>query len=143
MTNDTYPMPAHGWTCFHCGETFRTAGLAREHFGATPDEEPSCKLKVTLKEWGLIYELRKATAKVRRLTDRAEALEHQMHAARQGYRRIGGASGPSEASLNYEAMEGRALAAEAIIADIAARWPALVEASSRRVCRREHTEVPA
>ncbi len=32
---------------------------------------------------------------------------------------------------------------EAIIADIAARWPALVEASSRRVCRREHTEVPA
>lgn len=25
---ETYPMPKHGWTCFHCGETFTTVGSA-------------------------------------------------------------------------------------------------------------------
>lgn len=23
-TSDTYQKPEHGWTCFHCGETFTT-----------------------------------------------------------------------------------------------------------------------
>lgn len=31
----TYTPPAHGWTCFHCGETFKTPGTARLHFGET------------------------------------------------------------------------------------------------------------
>lgn len=33
---DTYPTPAAGWTCFHCGETFRTARGASLHFGDHP-----------------------------------------------------------------------------------------------------------
>lgn len=33
---DTYPAPRHGWTCFHCGETFKTEEGARIHFGETP-----------------------------------------------------------------------------------------------------------
>ncbi|MEE8059407.1 MAG: hypothetical protein V3T17_16460 [Pseudomonadales bacterium] len=32
----TYKFPAHGWTCFHCGETFTAVGAARDHFGADP-----------------------------------------------------------------------------------------------------------
>ena len=32
----TYTAPPHGWTCFHCGETFRTPGAARLHFGELP-----------------------------------------------------------------------------------------------------------
>jgi hypothetical protein len=44
----TYPMPEHGWTCFHCGETFTTPGGARLHFGTTPDAKPGCYLKVEL-----------------------------------------------------------------------------------------------
>lgn len=44
----TYPTPVHGWTCFHCGETFPgdLAGSrkAREHFGPTPDRDPSCTI---------------------------------------------------------------------------------------------------
>lgn len=44
----TYPMPEHGWTCFHCGETFKTPGGARLHFGSTPDAKPGCYLKVEL-----------------------------------------------------------------------------------------------
>lgn len=39
---DGYPAPAHGWTCFHCGETFRTAKGARLHFGETPAAVPVC-----------------------------------------------------------------------------------------------------
>jgi hypothetical protein len=59
----TYTKPAHGWTCFHCGETFTTFGSARDHFGATPNAEPGCLIKVRLgEERGLLMELRKAEA---------------------------------------------------------------------------------
>lgn len=60
-TNDTYPQPAHGWTCFHCGETFTTPGSAQDHFGETPDKVPGCKIKVG-EERGLLMELRKVEA---------------------------------------------------------------------------------
>ena len=47
---DTYPTPAHGWTCFHCGEhfepTFAGQQAARFHFGFTIDAEPGCQLKL-------------------------------------------------------------------------------------------------
>jgi len=36
-------MPEHGWTCFHCGETFMKPGLARRHFGVHPDILPACE----------------------------------------------------------------------------------------------------
>lgn len=41
---ETYPAPAHGWTCFHCGATLRTKGAATLHFGALPldDQRPVC-----------------------------------------------------------------------------------------------------
>lgn len=42
--DDTYPMPKHGWTCFHCGETFKTPGKAREHFGRTPLDNKRMRL---------------------------------------------------------------------------------------------------
>ena len=32
---DKYPNPEHGWTCFHCGETFYRQFFARHHFGTT------------------------------------------------------------------------------------------------------------
>lgn len=62
-----YETPAHGWTCFHCGETFKTARSAREHFGASPDAEPSCMLKVQAGgERGLLRRLRAAEAELAR-----------------------------------------------------------------------------
>lgn len=61
MNTDTYQKPAHGWTCFHCGETFTTEGSARDHFGATPTAQPGCVLKVSLGgERGLLMALRLA-----------------------------------------------------------------------------------
>jgi hypothetical protein len=35
--------PKHGWTCFHCGETFVTVEGARKHFGDTFDNRPVCE----------------------------------------------------------------------------------------------------
>ncbi|WP_226018650.1 hypothetical protein [Novosphingobium sp. FKTRR1] len=43
---DHYTMPAHGWTCFHCGETFKTPGGARDHFGFDPASDPACQIKL-------------------------------------------------------------------------------------------------
>lgn len=56
---DTYPKPEHGWTCFHCGETFTTPGSARDHFGFEPSADPACRIKIGT-ERGLVMALRKA-----------------------------------------------------------------------------------
>ena len=44
MPRDTYPKPADGWVCFHCGERFLSTRKAREHFGPTPISDPACQL---------------------------------------------------------------------------------------------------
>jgi hypothetical protein len=50
-----------GWQCFHCGEIFTTVGGASDHFGASPDKEPGCLIKIKVgDERGLLMELRKA-----------------------------------------------------------------------------------
>ncbi len=52
--------PPHGWTCFHCGETFTTIGGAQDHFGADPDSVPGCILKVQFGgERGMLQTMRR------------------------------------------------------------------------------------
>lgn len=55
----------HGWTCFHCGETFYTPGMAREHFGADPLALPGCRIKLG-DERRLLGALRDAEAELAR-----------------------------------------------------------------------------
>lgn len=43
---ETYPQPKHGWTCFHCGETFKKYGTARDHFGERPECYSSLRAKL-------------------------------------------------------------------------------------------------
>lgn len=76
---DTYPAPKHGWTCFHCGETFTTFGAARDHFGATPEAQIGCLIKQILpgEERGLLMELRKAEAAVEALRERGAKAEER------------------------------------------------------------------
>ena len=57
--SETYSKPSHGWTCFHCGETFTTFGGARDHFGFDPSADPGCKIKLG-SERGLLMVLRKS-----------------------------------------------------------------------------------
>ena len=59
MSAEHYTAPPGGWTCFHCGETFTTYGLARDHFGFEPSLDPGCRIKAG-PERGLLYELRRA-----------------------------------------------------------------------------------
>lgn len=46
--SDTYTTPEHGWTCFHCGDTFpgNLGGqrAARLHFGSSIHDEPKCQV---------------------------------------------------------------------------------------------------
>jgi len=35
-TDETYEAPRHGWTCFHCGQTFHDTAQAAAHFGGDP-----------------------------------------------------------------------------------------------------------
>ena len=60
---ETYPKPEHGWTCFHCGETFTTPESARDHFGFDPSADPGCIIKLGA-ERGLLMALRKAEAEI-------------------------------------------------------------------------------
>ena len=43
LKGGTYRSPENGWTCYHCGITFRTPGGAQDHFGARPKSMPKCK----------------------------------------------------------------------------------------------------
>ena len=75
----TYPMPEHGWTCFHCGETFTTPGAAKNHFGFDPSRDPACRIKLGA-ERGLVMALRKAEAD-------CDELRHLLHdEASEAYR---------------------------------------------------------
>lgn len=63
-----YSIPPHGWTCFHCGDTFTTPGAARDHFGFDPSADPACRIKIG-EERGLVMELRRVEAKYVKLLE--------------------------------------------------------------------------
>lgn len=60
-----YNRPRYGWTCFHCGETFRTPGEAEHHFGKTPEATPGCRIKAGA-EHGLVTEIRRLEDELRK-----------------------------------------------------------------------------
>lgn len=121
---DTYTPPVHGWTCFHCGETFPSGTLddvhrARDHFGATPNAKPGCLLKI---EPG---EERALLMRVRRLERANEMLRQEIEddLSRRFYSRLTSEiRGTAPAFKNcstlrdifnlFDSTEGRALAAE-------------------------------
>lgn len=54
-------VPKHGWTCFHCDETFKSERDARTHFGDSERDKPACQIKAGA-ERGLVDALRRAEA---------------------------------------------------------------------------------
>jgi hypothetical protein len=78
---DTYEAPPHGWTCFHCGETFTKVGSARDHFGATPMAQPGCMVRVSVgAELGLLMALRDAEARIARYMEDDSDTQRAMNA---------------------------------------------------------------
>ena len=61
---DTYTAPEHGWSCFHCGETFTKYGEALLHFGPDPGAKVACAL-----DRGALMDLRAAEERVRVLQE--------------------------------------------------------------------------
>jgi hypothetical protein len=133
----TYPRPRHGWTCFHCGDTFTTPGAAQLHFGHTPMDDPACRIKAG-EEYGLLIALRKIEKDYEALIDRMHELDGQIEVVsreRAEVLRAVKAGSLEEARNAWESMEGRAIAAEATVAEIERHYPAIVEAAREEVCR--------
>ena len=78
---DCYPQPEHGWTCFHCGETFTTPGAARTHFGFEPSADAGCIVKLGA-ERGLLMALRKVEGE---LTEAWDAIHQESTEAAKAY----------------------------------------------------------
>lgn len=93
---DTYPHPEHGWTCFHCGETFYAPGLARIHFGAVPNAQPGCLMRVKRDgvEPGLLWRIRMLE------------LERDELQVRLAARKVGDAADEADAVSRFHAMRG-------------------------------------
>lgn len=81
MMSATYEKPEHGWTCFHCGETFTTYGAARDHFGFEPSDDVACRIKAGA-ERGLVMALRKAE---KELADAWTAIHNESTEASRAY----------------------------------------------------------
>ena len=78
MKSETYSQPKHGWTCFHCGDTFTTVGSARDHFGLDCSSQPACKIKAG-GERGLLMALRKAEFEIARHMSEDTALHRELY----------------------------------------------------------------
>ena len=123
---DTYERPKHGWTCFHCGETFTTIGGARDHFGAKPDREPGCLIQVKYgDERGLQMELRKSESAVEMWKLRAlvaEESNESLQSEIDEFRRIAGGS-THALLMKLDSMQGRVVTADALINKFRERAP--------------------
>lgn len=122
-----YYAPEHGWTCFHCGETFTTAGSAADHFGAAPDATPGCLIRVQYgDERGLQMDLRKAEARIKELeadieneTSSRNFYSSALQSELRSYKPFRECKSIQDVFNVYDSMEGRALAAEESFNEIA------------------------
>lgn len=120
----TYSAPLHGWTCFHCGETFNVAAYksfhaaetaAREHFGPTPEWDPVCIDRAKHGNDELLNRTRDAEL---RLESALEARDEADRDAEVAVQRLSswtlrfGVDSAHDAWNQLDSMTGRALAAE-------------------------------
>ncbi len=123
---ETHTMPVAGWCCYHCGETFTTRGSAADHFGATPDREPGCLIRVKYgDERGLEMELRKREASEDEWRQRALAAEDALEVAQIQVSEFEAIAGGSHQALRHklDSMQGRVVTADALIEGFRERSP--------------------
>jgi len=111
-------IPEHGWTCFHCGETFTTVGSARDHFGGMPDKQPGCMIRVQLgDERGLQMALRTAEDEIERLrldvdneTTNIQQFYNQLRSVIAGYTAFKDCRTIQDIFNLYDSLEGEKIA---------------------------------
>lgn len=126
----TYYRAPNGWTCFHCGETFTTPGSAEDHFGATPDKIPGCKIKFG-DEMGLLMKLRKAEAREAEQKQRADIAEAQAESAvgeLAAFQHAGKCQSSHDLRMKIDSLEGEAVTARVLIEAIREKVPELYAA---------------
>lgn len=119
------------WRCFHCNETFTTPGAAADHFGKYVDSIPGCVLKVQLgDERGWLMELRRLQEENAHLREQMNeeywdqgAFNAHLKTLLQTYRPFRRCETLQGAYMVFDSMEGRALAAEERLAQIASLSP--------------------
>ena len=125
--SETYLRPKHGWTCFHCGQTFTTSGSAEDHFGKTPAAVPGCIIQAGENGLGLLIELRKAEQRAEEFLLRAQRAEDKVDSLNgqvAEYERIAG-GGCNELRMKLDYMQGRVITADAVIEGFRKRSPAI------------------
>lgn len=116
---DRYEMPEHGWTCFHCGDTFQTPYRAQLHFGAGPLAMAACRIKFG-EEMRLLVALREAEKQITELRCTPVPAQPALDAALERARAEGERQGIERAAeiaestcwLGYRFTGGGALAKE-------------------------------
>lgn len=145
MTDSPKPIPqGPGWTCFHCDEVFLTQGEAEDHFGFSGYEDsdehnPACVERLNFSEQALRAALMDMFRELEAEREENQNLEDEVRSL-QGIRPdlerlFDGANTPHQAWLKLDYEQGRALAAEAVIAAIEKKAPGLVAAAREEVCR--------
>lgn len=134
----TYMQPAHGWTCFHCGETFTTENSARDHFGEYPGTEPACIDRAKHSAAELLRRARRAEYEAKRaygLSNEADERAGGAMAEVAGFlARFKDARTLQDVWNRYDTMEGRALAAEAIVREAEKLDPNVIAKARDTVC---------
>lgn len=77
----------HGWTCFHCGETFMTIADAKRHFGTDQSDDPGCLLKLQGGETGLLEILRCRERELERYRDEDSDKDREMYSMKADHSR--------------------------------------------------------
>ena len=124
-SSDTYPMPVHGWRCFHCGDHFpgTDEGLndAREHFGPDPAWTPICVERMQLDTTEILTRMRSAELTAQHAIEacrHAEEIAEGINGAiAELARRFKDPRITSTTDIwnEYDAMKGRATTAEAVL----------------------------
>lgn len=113
---------SRGWVCFFCGECFTEETTAQEHFGPTPDFLPVCLDRATHDATALLTRARTAEAECAQQVSRVIEAEFREEAVLAQLSSLGthfpGAISVYEAWCQFHVMEGRALAAEALLREI-------------------------
>ena len=83
IKDGSYTAPKEGWTCYHCGVTFRKPGAASDHFGEVPRAKAKCQYhdldieRIETDNARLRNELEAAEKKVKELENFAEYIGNE------------------------------------------------------------------
>ena len=133
--SETVPTTETGWKCFHCGVMCATHAEATGHFGPTETWKPTCQDRSS--ELELLARTRAAESGAHDFLGQRNDADEQSEIASAKLSELGrfkGAKSIYDAWCMFESMEGRALAAEAMMAAVARMAGEVAHRAREEVC---------